>query len=398
MVSMAPLSYEVTPICCDTLPHFGPIIPQVNSVWFKLFLYSLTNSGPTSLLMPKGKNLENDFVRIYKRHIANDLYTFFAGSILYELPVELEHSEKYLVTSWGHDPSVMPASSALFTLNDALPHSAVFVQAYGIEGESSVVIVPFPFSDGGKGKTDRNNKDKDNSISPIIQSYKKWAKHPAIIKLARVLDLEKNCGYITMMNIRGSSSISSRCTADNYLCVLSDPVLAVPDNHHHNNVAKLTSLPEEESNSDDEEEEFHVIPNTSTTTNVPEPENGFKSDHCAKLYQEELELELSNTSTSSSDQPNAQNTVKPAAFDSRQQKIESLRLDLSIKESKTDSVISTGKGGGGLQAVKNSNSDKSWYDDWTLLDCHFGVPLFDGSVSQIVCEKILSNSLWEEER
>lgn len=57
MVSMAPLSYEVTPICCDTLPHFGPIIPQVNSVWFKLFLYSLTNSGPTSLLMPKGKNL-----------------------------------------------------------------------------------------------------------------------------------------------------------------------------------------------------------------------------------------------------------------------------------------------------------------------------------------------------
>lgn len=54
MVSMAPLSYEVTPICCDTLPHFGPIIPQVNSVWFKLFLYSVTNSGPTSLLMPKG--------------------------------------------------------------------------------------------------------------------------------------------------------------------------------------------------------------------------------------------------------------------------------------------------------------------------------------------------------
>lgn len=240
-----------------------------------------------------------------------------------------------------------------------------------------MVIVPFPFSDGSSGKSDNN---KETSVSPIVQSYKKWAKHPAIIKLARVLDLEKNCGYITMMNIRGSSSISSRSTADNYLCVLSDPISAVvPDNQQH---VKLTSLPEE-SNSDDEEEEFHVIPNTSTNI---EPENGFKSDQCAKLYQEEIELELSN------DKPNA---IKPTGFDSRQQKIESLRLDLSIKESKTGSVSSSRNGG---THQNKDKSDKSWFDDWTLLDCHFGVPLFDGSVSQIVCEKILSNALWEEER
>ncbi|CAL8135325.1 unnamed protein product [Orchesella dallaii] len=358
MVSMAPLSYEVTPICCDTLPHFGPIIPQINSVWFKLFLYSVTNSGPTSLLMPK-------------------------GSILYELPEELEHSEKYLVTSWGHDPSVMPGSSALFTLNDALPHSAVFIQAYGLEGESSVVIVPFPFTDGDKRKTDESQPSDNNiSISPIVQSYKKWAKHPAIIKLARVLDLEKNCGYITMMNTRGSSSLSNRNTADNYLCILSEPVVPVPDNQFRNQ--KLTSLPEEPNSDDDEEEEFDVISNST------EPANGFKSDQCAKLYQEELEMELSNA-PSQYDLPNA---VKPTGFDSRQQRIESLRLDLSIEESKTDSA-SLNRNVVGAQQAK-VRTDKSWFDDWTLLDCHFGVPLFDGSVSQIVCEKILSNSLWEE--
>jgi len=54
LVSMAPLSYEVKAVCCENLPHFGPATPHINSVWFKLFLYSLTNNGPTSLLLSKG--------------------------------------------------------------------------------------------------------------------------------------------------------------------------------------------------------------------------------------------------------------------------------------------------------------------------------------------------------
>lgn len=53
-MSMAPLSYEVTTVSCQDLPHFGPVIPQINTIWFKLFLYSVTNSGPTSLLLSRG--------------------------------------------------------------------------------------------------------------------------------------------------------------------------------------------------------------------------------------------------------------------------------------------------------------------------------------------------------
>lgn len=249
-----------------------------------------------------------------------------------------------------------------------------------------MVIVPFPFGGGDNHFQDNNS----SSISPTVQSYKKWAKHPAIIKLARVLDLEKNCGYITMVNVRGSSSISSRSTAENYLCVLGEALTVVPESQQI--TTKLTSLPEE-SNSDDEEEEFHVILNNANS-NSSDPANGFKSDQCAKLYQEELEMEFSNAS---SDTPQFDiSSGKPTGFDSRQQKIESLRLDLSIKETKGDSNALSGK----LDSTHQTREkgDKSWFDDWTLLDCHFGVPLFDGVVSQIVCEKILSNLLWEEER
>lgn len=56
LVSMAPLSYEVQTVSCEDLPHFGPVIPQINSIWFKLFVYSVSNSGPTSLLLSRGKN------------------------------------------------------------------------------------------------------------------------------------------------------------------------------------------------------------------------------------------------------------------------------------------------------------------------------------------------------
>lgn len=56
-MSMAPLSHEIRPVtsCCP--PHFGPAVPEVNSVWFKLFIYEQVKSGPPSLLLVKGTRL-----------------------------------------------------------------------------------------------------------------------------------------------------------------------------------------------------------------------------------------------------------------------------------------------------------------------------------------------------
>lgn len=37
--------------------HIGPAIPEVSSVWFKLYIYHVTGQGPPSLLLSKGTRL-----------------------------------------------------------------------------------------------------------------------------------------------------------------------------------------------------------------------------------------------------------------------------------------------------------------------------------------------------
>lgn len=39
--------------------------------------------------------------------------------------------DRLLITSWGHDPGVVPTSNVLTMLNDALTHSAVLIQVTG---------------------------------------------------------------------------------------------------------------------------------------------------------------------------------------------------------------------------------------------------------------------------
>ena len=61
-MSMAPLSREVRPICSLSPPHLGPAVPEVNSLWFKLFLYHMTGYGLPTLFLIKGtKTVEITF-------------------------------------------------------------------------------------------------------------------------------------------------------------------------------------------------------------------------------------------------------------------------------------------------------------------------------------------------
>lgn len=59
---MAPLSKEVRPITCPTLPHLGPPDLAVNSIWFKLFLYETVGCGPPSVLFPRGNKYKKYFM------------------------------------------------------------------------------------------------------------------------------------------------------------------------------------------------------------------------------------------------------------------------------------------------------------------------------------------------
>uniref|UniRef100_A0A4W4F0I1 FAM91 N-terminal domain-containing protein n=1 Tax=Electrophorus electricus TaxID=8005 RepID=A0A4W4F0I1_ELEEL len=159
LVSMAPLSNEIRPISSCTPQHIGPAIPEVSSIWFKLYLYHVTGQGPPSLLLSKGSRLR-------------------------KLPEIFQAYDRLLITSWGHDPGVVPTSNVLTMLNDALTHSAVLIQGHGMHGHGDTVHIPFPFDE----------EDLKGEFS-----YSNMCVHKALKILQSKVDLEHQCGYITML-------------------------------------------------------------------------------------------------------------------------------------------------------------------------------------------------------
>uniref|UniRef100_UPI0037E8283A protein FAM91A1 isoform X2 n=1 Tax=Semicossyphus pulcher TaxID=241346 RepID=UPI0037E8283A len=181
LVSMAPLSNEIRPISSCTPQHIGPAIPEVSSIWFKLYLYQVTGQGPPSLLLSKGSRLR-------------------------KLPDIFQAYDRLLITSWGHDPGVVPTSNVLTMLNDALTHSAVLIQGHGMHGHGETVHIPFPF-------------DEEDLKADF--SYSNMCTHKSLQMLKEQVDLEHQCGYITMLNSnnrhRRRASDSAECRGDTHL-------------------------------------------------------------------------------------------------------------------------------------------------------------------------------------
>nr|XP_033789365.1 protein FAM91A1 isoform X2 [Geotrypetes seraphini] len=172
LVSMAPLTNEIRPISSCTPQHIGPAIPEVSSVWFKLYIYRLTGQGPPSLLLSKGTRLR-------------------------KLPDIFQGYDRLLITSWGHDPGVVPTSNVLTMLNDALTHSAVLIQGHGMSGIGETVHVSFPLDEA----------ELQGEFSLL-----NMGAHRALRTLQEKVDLQHFCGYITLLN--SSSSGNQRKLSD----------------------------------------------------------------------------------------------------------------------------------------------------------------------------------------
>lgn len=176
LVAMAPLNLEIRSGSVDGLPPFwGPPLPEFTSSWFKLFLYKVTESGPPTLLLAKGTRLRS-------------------------LPDVFRRFDRLLITPWGHDSGLAPASNALMVLNETLTHSALMIQGYGRQQQRDSFHVSFPFQDGQEDF---------------------WTKHPAVRRVQQELGLQNSCGFITMVNLSlekcnnetASRSRSSTCTS-----------------------------------------------------------------------------------------------------------------------------------------------------------------------------------------
>ncbi|MGH0132639.1 UNVERIFIED_CONTAM: hypothetical protein FKN15_058550 [Acipenser sinensis] len=168
LVSMAPLSNEIRPISSCTPQHIGPAIPEVSSIWFKLYLYHVSGQGPPSLLLSKGSRLR-------------------------KLPDIFKDYYRLLITSWGHDPGVVPTSNVLAMLNDALTHSAVLIQVNSILlTPISLGVYVFTFS-----------YFISNVLCLFFLDFSRtnMCGHKALKALREKVNLDYFSGYVTMLNL-----------------------------------------------------------------------------------------------------------------------------------------------------------------------------------------------------
>lgn len=120
IISMTPITHEVNSITSSVPVHHGASIPEMNSPWFSLFLYSTFHSGPPSLLFP-------------------------AGTRLLHLPEIFCDYHLFLVTQFRHDSQIIPANNVLASLNDFLLVGPVLLQAYSLDDiEPETIDIAFP--------------------------------------------------------------------------------------------------------------------------------------------------------------------------------------------------------------------------------------------------------------
>ena len=153
LISMAPITAETIYSPFNSIDHLGPSLQEMNSAWMKLYIYHLTKSGPPSILLPKG----------YRLNV---------------LPECLKIFEKFLVTTWNHEPTYISNVNILLSINDALLHSAVLLQG---------------FSHG--------NRDEQQQIRHLAFPLEEKEKHQGFDQLISQIDLENTCGYVSMLNI-----------------------------------------------------------------------------------------------------------------------------------------------------------------------------------------------------
>ncbi|XP_044756483.1 protein FAM91A1 isoform X2 [Coccinella septempunctata] len=377
LVSMAPLSREVRPVFSLSPPHLGPAVPEVNSLWFKLFIYHMTGYGPPSLLLVKGSNIK-------------------------QLPRMFLGYSKLLVTTWLHEPAIIPISNVIH-VNAALQYAPVLIQAYGVHQVASTKVVPFPF-----------RPDTPVKGGCELNTDYRFRKHPASRILNDIIDIERNCGFLTFVNIG----------VLDFGCSNREPTVRLVNNTKrsmagHSKIERLkpassmnpvepTSLSNEnysltgkkrsiESSSKEVDKtkgskvqdlsDKGYNCNTNEENHSGAPKNGFISEENSKILREELEGLSKDDKVLNKE-------------DSMLDKVLELRLSTTfsmeglVTPSEEHVSMFTRESNSKEDLVKEEEKEKG--EVWTLLDCHFGVPLFDANANTKICDTIIFGGLTEK--
>lgn len=173
--------------------------------------------------------------------------------------------------------------------------------------------------------------------------------HPAVKCLCNKIDLDHTCGYVSLLNTGlTSKSVWKEGSDDEY----EDDISFIEFNSKGDN-SSLSSADNSSKQGGD---------------NSPShPSNGVKDQALADMLASEIDM-----------------------------------LDSDISQKSNDVDVKCIKQNMSLDL--NSNSRKKSCDyftrpgDWVLLDCFFGIPLFDSSLNKETCSKIVTQGILKNER
>jgi hypothetical protein len=117
-VAFSPLTLTKPSLSIPGVFHFGPPNPVFHSPWVLLYLHFLAHGGPPIYVWPQ-------------------------GDIVTSLPEPFFDYETARVYKWNADVQVVPTTTLLITVDDALPSSPVLVQCFERPGQA-VASVGFP--------------------------------------------------------------------------------------------------------------------------------------------------------------------------------------------------------------------------------------------------------------
>ncbi|CAH1963919.1 unnamed protein product [Acanthoscelides obtectus] len=375
LVSMAPLSREVRPVTSLSPPHLGPAVPEVNSLWFKMFLYHMTGYGPPSLLLTKGTTLK-------------------------QLPRMFLGFSRLLVTSWLHEPAVIPIANILY-VNATLQFASVLIQAYGVMRPAETQVVPFPFK-----------KSVNNRPNEVL-----FHNHGSVKCLSEVVNLEHNCGYLTFVNIGildfgcknrekvvrlgrtvkngavGSAKQVQRKTENNNQ---EEPLSITNENFSFKTETtpkKTLDKPVEDDKKLQSPVESHFALTPVTNSQSSSPANGFTSQEGNNLLQEELDqLAIDETDNVRTDNMLSLTLKNSVSVDGL---LSPMEENISMFSRDEGSAVKSSDGSVKDDKKEKNSTDEDRAEVWTLLDCHFGVPLFDVNANTNICDSIVSGGLAE---
>ncbi|XP_049876571.1 protein FAM91A1 [Pectinophora gossypiella] len=409
-LSTAPLCREARAgAAARGLPHVGPAPPEAASPWMRLYLYHVAGYGPPTLLLTKGT-----FVRAVPRLLLG--------------------FSRLLVVWWGAEAALegagavagaLPAAGALAAANAALRRGPVLLQAVGVRQPAALKHLMFP-------------------PAADAESQSLWTRHAGLRRLAQRLRLSRSAGYVTLADI-GVPDLGCAPTPHNVqlvpprkkkdICGIAKPVseisLSSTDSADKTEeFSKMVSRLQSPI-----ESHFAVTPTTGSKTGSPA--NGFTTAEGGKLLCEELDslainddnpthqskesiansddlVPIHSTSTSTEDLKTKETSIskesiqfdeivpvhatgKEASEEKTGKSISQLNDLLSPAEESismftqlSDKLTEMTEGDSGVDTAHNFSDEETCKPEkWTILDLQFGIPLFDETLCEKICNSIV---------